>query len=330
MKYKNAIIGGTFDHFHKGHEYFIDKAFSNSEKVTIGITVDGFSKDKEFSDSIDGFSNRKKEIEKYLNKKGYFDRSTIIPINDIYGNSLEEKNIDAIFVDEKGYVNAVKINSERRKKGYPELEIVTNSYVKDDEGEIVSSTNIRKGLIDRKGCSYKKMFANSNVMTLPGSLRDNLRKPFGKVVKEVNAKDFVGKFVIAVGDIVVSKLVEKGMTPNISIYDFKTKREQILEKSVLRNLPASKIILENNQGTISSTTAIRLYEFLEKALKSTEKMGIEIVGEEDLLALPSIAMAPLGAVVVYGIRGQGMVVVKVTEELKKTVKEEYLDKFVSG
>lgn len=326
-KYKSAIIGGTFDHFHKGHMYFIDKAFSNSEKVTIGVTIDGFSHYKKFSSSIESFDSRKREVEDYLKKKGCFERAKIIPINNIYGNSLVEKNIDVIFVDMKGYKNAVKINSERTKRGLSELIIITNPYIKDDEGGVVSSTNIRKGLIDRKGNSYKKMFATSKFMTLPQGLRDGLRKPFGKVVRDINIKDFGDKFVIAVGDIVVSKLVEKGLKPNISIYDLKTKRQKISEKSVLKNLPNSKIILENDQGTISSKTAIAIYGYLQKTVESQEKMGIEIIGEEDLLALPSILMAPLGAIVVYGIRGEGMVIVNVTEDLKRIVRKKYLDKF---
>ncbi|MGZ7117467.1 MAG: adenylyltransferase/cytidyltransferase family protein, partial [Methanobacterium sp.] len=27
MKFKNVAVGGTFDHFHKGHEKLINKAF---------------------------------------------------------------------------------------------------------------------------------------------------------------------------------------------------------------------------------------------------------------------------------------------------------------
>jgi len=42
-----------------------------------------------------------------------------------------------------------------------------------------------------------------------------------------------------------------------------------------------------------------------------------VTGEEDLLALPAIVLAPLGSVVLYGQYDKGVVINEVTEELKK-------------
>jgi len=44
-----------------------------------------------------------------------------------------------------------------------------------------------------------------------------------------------------------------------------------------------------------------------------------IKGEEDLLTLPAILLAPLGAIVIYGQKDVGAVVVEVTEEIKQKI-----------
>jgi GTP-dependent dephospho-CoA kinase len=46
---------------------------------------------------------------------------------------------------------------------------------------------------------------------------------------------------------------------------------------------------------------------------------IDVSGEEDLLAIPAILLAPLSSVVVYGQFDQGIVVAHVTEQNKKRV-----------
>jgi uncharacterized protein (UPF0218 family) len=49
------------------------------------------------------------------------------------------------------------------------------------------------------------------------------------------------------------------------------------------------------------------------------KQTIVVAGEEDLLALPAILLAPLGAIVLYGQWDRGAILVKVNEEKKKEV-----------
>ncbi|MGZ7050297.1 MAG: adenylyltransferase/cytidyltransferase family protein, partial [Methanobacterium sp.] len=46
MKFKNVAVGGTFDHFHKGHEKLINKAFEIGHNVLIGVTSDKFGGEK--------------------------------------------------------------------------------------------------------------------------------------------------------------------------------------------------------------------------------------------------------------------------------------------
>src|SRR6266576_1791654 len=151
MKFQHAIVGGTFDRFHVGHRKLLTEAFENSEKVTIGIATDALFHNKSFVQLIEDYKDREQSVLQFLSDNSFKDRSEIIPIHGIYGNSLEEKNIDAIFVTESTRGNAQKINEERAKNNLDPLEIVTVSYILGEDDEIISSERIRKGMIDREG-----------------------------------------------------------------------------------------------------------------------------------------------------------------------------------
>jgi len=55
---------------------------------------------------------------------------------------------------------------------------------------------------------------------------------------------------------------------------------------------------------------------LQEAISHSTPQIILVDGEEDLLALPTMLLAPLDTYVVYGQYNLGMVVVRITEEIK--------------
>ena len=78
-KFKTAVLGGTFDHFHKGHRNFLEYGLSISKRLVVGVTSDTYvqklktqnSKLKttiQNSKSFESFRIRKKTTEDYLNK----------------------------------------------------------------------------------------------------------------------------------------------------------------------------------------------------------------------------------------------------------------------
>ncbi len=81
--------------------------------------------------------------------------------------------------------------------------------------------------------------------------------------------------------------------------------------------------VKNPPGCISDD----LWSAIETAYKFLEKgsLRIEVMGEEDLAALPAIFLAPRDVTVIYGLPDRGVVVVKVVEENKRKAKE-ILDK----
>lgn len=74
MKFKHVTLGGTFDHFHRGHEAIIAKAYEVGETVWLGLTTDEFiktslSKVDKYSHLIESYSEREKILRRYLEKK---------------------------------------------------------------------------------------------------------------------------------------------------------------------------------------------------------------------------------------------------------------------
>lgn len=328
MKYESAIIGGTFDRLHVGHRQFLKGAFDLSAKVTIGLTTESFVGNKVLGSIIQKYSERKHHLEEFLKESGYSDHADIIPIDDIYGNALSERNIEAIFVTDAGYENALIINRERKNLGFPTLVIVTLPLLKDEYQKVVSSTRIRTGEIDEKGYIFENFFESEEGFGINDELRSTLKTPFGRVITSDEKPDInSGKFVIAVGDMTVVRLINSEIIPDISIYDRKTKRASITDASILSVLPEPVVTLKNSAGTIESKAAIAIDKYIHKALLDEIKIGIMIDGEEDLLAIPAILFAPLNAIVFYGLQGKGMVEVIVDEEKKRQIIDLYLSRF---
>ena len=69
---------------------------------------------------------------------------------------------------------------------------------------------------------------------------------------------------------------------------------------------------KNTKGTISKEE----YLTIKKILFEEEQAIIFIDGEEDLLALPVFALAPLDSIVFYGQPLEGIVMVKINDEIK--------------
>jgi GTP-dependent dephospho-CoA kinase len=324
--YKHAIIGGTFDHFHIGHQKLIDTAFKESERVTVGVSLEKLYKDKFLSAVIQDYKTRFQALKEYLEAKDYLSRAEIIALDDIYGNAIIEKNIDAIFVTKDTLRNAKKLNVARYKLGYEPLQIITIPFVKGSDEKKIKSERIRYGETDRQGTIFIDIFKNKEVFFLPKNLRDELRNPIGKILTQPQEVQIYRKnalMVISVGDICSLFLHKAGYTPDLSIIDFKTRREIIAKSDIVNFLSSKTEPIENSNraGTISKKVVYSLKKAIKTFLEKKERQVIIINGEEDLLALPAVLFAPLGSVVFYGQFDRGTVVVPVTEEKKREISE---------
>lgn len=328
---KHSILGGTFDHFHVGHESFIESAFLTSDHVTIGVVETPFSNAKSYSNSIESYDLRIQNISTFLNQYGYSTRSTLIPIHDIYGTTLTDQSIKTIFVTSSTAQNADLINSKRATLDLPPLKIVVVPHVKADDGQIVSSSLIRAGHLDRSGHSYLKIFESNQTFILTDSLKDQLRVPMGPVIKDLkNITTLIppASSIISVGDVVSMDLIHAGFSPAICIVDFRTKRQDIDESIIAKYFPTIHKTLPNPRGTINPKIKDLLIDSFDIYQKTKTTQIVKVDGEEDLLALPAILLSPLDSYVIYGLPDTGICLVKITSE-SKNLSEKYLSEFSS-
>lgn len=158
-------------------------------------------------------------------------------------------------------------------------------------------------------------------MPLSSEDRATLKKPFGILVPDGEiTKQKVASLlkdatkVITVGDATTERLVGFGFIPDLAVVDGKERRSA--RKISLTN-PAKEMHCKNPAGLISQD-AICL---LGRALEEKTHVRIFVEGEEDMLALPLFAMAPLGAVVLYGQPLEGLVAVEITPAKRKQAKD---------
>lgn len=321
-KYKHIIIGGTFDHFHLGHQKILERAFFLGEKVTIGMTKKDFHKNKFLTSVIEEYDKREKSVRDFLNNKDLDGRFNLIPIVDIFGTTLTDPSIEAILVSQETHKNALLINEKRREKQLPDLEIIVFSYVTSNDGQTITSERIRSGEIDRFGERYISVFDKKEKIILPLRLRDELKKPLGNLLSTKELFDYIREnkpvMVIAVGDIVANLLYKNNFDPELKIIDFKTKRKKIAPE-----FPINKDIklINNKAGTITKEAVLVMENLIKKYFFNKQKQILTINGEEDLLALPAILLAPLNSLVLYGQPDEGTIVIKVTEEKKREIKK---------
>jgi uncharacterized protein (UPF0218 family) len=148
---------------------------------------------------------------------------------------------------------------------------------------------------------------------LQEELKEKLRKVWGvaifgkkKKVKEKYEKFLKrGKFkkIITVGD-----YCSVNLPSDVKIFDGKVKRKKI--KKIL----SYSLKCENPKGTIQK----EVWLIIKKAIKENKNVFVE--GEEDLLVIPSVLLAPKNSLVVYGFPKKGICAIKVDQKMKKKIK----------
>lgn len=314
FRFQKVVIGGTFDLLHLGHKKLLQTAFTEGKFVSIGLTTDTFNiaRDKY---TFQNFPQRKRQLSSYLNTAGFTNRYKIIPINDIYGNSHTDQQLEAIVVTSETDKNSKLINQKRLATNLPQLTIITTPHQLDQSAQIISSTRIRQGLIDQTGIVYQQFLKKIANKQIPQNLQQKLKKPLGNLIQEI-PKKISGK-LITIGDITTKNFLNKNQTPDLAVIDLKTKRIQHFDSVAdLGISQETKIIkLNNPAGQISS----ELIDCLLNQNTSKNQTVIQILGEEDLVVLPAVLLSPLGTRIYYGQPDQGLVSIIVNPSSKKKI-----------
>ena len=153
-------------------------------------------------------------------------------------------------------------------------------------------------------------------MKLPDSLREQLKTPLGILLPEDTVtKENIQKhlsddsYIITVGDRTTEKMIEYGLIPSLQIIDGIEKREK-RKPITLEN--TTELTVDNPPAEIT----VPSIDLIQEALTMKSPVRILVNGEEDLLVLPVCLYAPENAVVLYGQPNEGLVIVKITPEIK--------------
>ena len=107
----------------------------------------------------------------------------------------------------------------------------------------------------------------------------------------------------------LKRLIEFGIIPSLQIIDNIEKREK-RQSPELGN--ATEILVTNPPAEITSESI----EVIKKAFLMNPPTRLVVTGEEDLLVLPVCIYAPENSIVMYGQPNEGLVVVKITPEIR--------------
>lgn len=160
-------------------------------------------------------------------------------------------------------------------------------------------------------------------------LREQLKLPLGQLIPDGNLSMEVLKpyfeldgFVVCVGDKTTERIHDLGFSPALEIVDNFERRiakERVRYLGRIENL----VRTENRPGSISLDALRKLSKCLDLVNENKgSTFRLEVIGEEDLLALPVIAFFPKGTVTLYGQPGEGLVVV--SSDMSKQMARKYL------
>ena len=150
MEYNLVALGGTFDIIHAGHLALLDKGFSISKKMIIGLTSDELA-EKKGKKLLHSFQIRYSTLESLLKEKFPNSIFEIAKLDNDFGPAVIEDNVNALVVSEETRNKGILLNKLRLDKDQSSVTIIVVPMVLAKDGTRISTTRIRNSEIDAKG-----------------------------------------------------------------------------------------------------------------------------------------------------------------------------------
>ena len=313
-QYGCCLVGGTFDRLHSGHELLLSLAISSSRTVEIYVTNDEIAKTKSLL--IQSYQTRVDNILNWLESKSY-NHAKVFPLKDSFGPAPTHELADAIVGTPETIGNCEQINLIRQESGLSPLSIIEVPHMLDYSGLIISSSRIRRGLIDCAGSPWLEEKFKHVAAKMTSHLDSELKTPMGELftgpekLPEIAMSEVLESLptchgaIVAVGDVSVKTLLDMKITPDIGIIDGMTKREKLAESEQITTENFNNIFKATNP---SGHVTPSLVSAVESAITCEHSSLIVVDGEEDLAPIIIHCLAPIGTVVLYGQPRQGVVV----------------------
>jgi pantetheine-phosphate adenylyltransferase len=150
MKFDLVALGGTFDIIHAGHMALLDKGFSISKKVIIGLTSDELAK-KKGKKLLSDFQTRHSTLESLLQEKFPNSVFEIAKLDNDFGPAAIKGDVGALVVSEETSSKGEPLNKLRLEQNQSPVAIVVVPMILAKDGNRISTTRIRNSEIDTQG-----------------------------------------------------------------------------------------------------------------------------------------------------------------------------------
>ena len=149
-KFKTVALGGTFDIVHKGHLALLEKGFSISSKVIIGLTSDELAM-KKGKKLLHDYPQRLESLKSVLNKNFPNSDYEISKLDNDFGPAVLNNEVEALVISEETVAQGEVLNKLRSQRHLFPVTVVSVPMVLAKDGKRLSTTRIKNSEIDVEG-----------------------------------------------------------------------------------------------------------------------------------------------------------------------------------